>query len=618
MKKILLLLTVLSFGFVAVAQLSKVADSRFVKVLPANAIDMPAMNPHQFGNPSVNSKSALEDNLGQTRYDLQTNYAIQNRLYLFPDGTMAGTWTMGQADATFPERGTGYNYFNGTNWGPEPTDRIETVRTGWPSVAAWNGTGEIVISHQSATLPLVMNTRPVKGTGSWTQSFINPPPGCVGLFWPRMITSGPDNTYIHIITCTGPSANGGAPYLGMDPGILYYRSLDGGATWDKAGIEIPGIDSSNYSSFSADTYAWGSPSGETIYFAVGGAYSDAFIMKSTDNGETWTKIPVLSNANKKIPAGTTYLAPWKSTDGAVACEMDHNGIIHFSSGIGGGFVEGGSNYIMVNYNGLLYWNTTMPMLQDSLNLDTLDAHGQLLGYYSDGPNPGDTLNVVTSYRVALTSFPQISVDGANNLYVVYSGVTWKDPSPEGIHYRHLFGRARFHDKMTWSADPIDLNDDITYYGQEFIFASMAKHITGDKLRLLYQTADQPGTAVGTSTGSLPIPYHDNVIQYREVPGSTFWPAGLEQNNYAGCNPVGRNYPNPVKGLTNINVSLDAPSAIVVEVANVTGQKILSLDKGIMGTGIHKITLDGSLLMPGIYFYTVRINGTSYVHKMIVE
>jgi hypothetical protein len=273
---------------------------------------------------------------------------------------------------------------------------------------------------------------------------------------------------------------------------------------------------------------------------------------------------------------------------------------------------------MVNYNGLLYWNTTMPMLQDSLNLDTLDAHGQLLGYYSDGPNPGDTLNVVTSYRVALTSFPQFSVDGANNLYVVYSGVTWKDPSPEGIHYRHLFGRARFHDKMTWSADPIDLNDDITYYGQEFIFASMAKHITGDKLRLLYQTADQPGTAVGTSTGSLPIPYHDNVIQYREVPGSTFWPAGLEQNNHAGRNPVGRNYPNPVKGLTNINVSLDAPSAIVAEVANVTGQKILSLDKGIMGTGIHKITLDGSLLMPGIYFYTVRINGTSYVHKMIVE
>ncbi len=608
----------LSFGIMAAAQLSKVADSRFVTALPANAIDMPAINPLQAGNPSVNSKSALEDNLGQTRYDLQTNYAIQNRFYQFPDGTMAGAWTMGQAEASFPERGTGYNYFDGTNWGPEPTSRIETVRTGWPSVAAWNGTGEIVVSHQSASLPLVMNTRPVKGTGNWTQSLINPPPGCVGLFWPRMITSGPNNNYIHIITCNGPTANQGAPYLGMDPGILYFRSLDGGATWDKAGIQLPGIDSSNYTSFSADTYAWGSPKGDTLYFAVGGAYSDAFIMKSTDNGENWTKIPILGNASKKIPAGTTYLAPWKSTDGAVACEMDHNGVIHFSSGIGGGFIEGGSNYIMVNYNGLLYWNTTMPMMQDSLNLDTLDAHGQLLGYYSDGPNPGDTLNVVTSYRVALTSFPQISVDAANNLYVIYSGVTWKDPNPEGIHYRHLFGRAKFHDKMTWSADPIDLNDDITYFGQEFIFASMVKHISGDKLRLLYQTADQPGTAVGTSTGSSPIPYHDNIIQYREIPGSTFWPAGIEQNNRAGLNPVSRNYPNPVQGLTNINVSLDAPSAIVVEVANVTGQKILSYDKGVLGTGIHKVTLDGSSLMPGIYFYTVKINGESFVNKMIVE
>ena len=31
-------------------------------------------------------------------------------------------------------------------------------------------------------------------------------------------------------------------------------------------------------------------------------------------------------------------------------------------------------------DGLIYWNSTMPLLNDSLDLDTLDAHGQLLGY----------------------------------------------------------------------------------------------------------------------------------------------------------------------------------------------------------------------------------------------
>ena len=521
MKKILLFVITIIFASASIAQDKRLIHPPVIQGIPAVEMDIPVINPHQLSNPSVNSKALLEDDLGTTRYDLQTNYAIQNRIKLFPDGTIAGTWTRGITETAFSERGTGYNYFDGTTWGPEPTSRIETVRTGWPSVDAWNASGEIVVSHQSAILPIVKNTRALKGTGNWTQVLIPKPVGCAGIFWPRMITNGPDNSYVHIITCSGPTANGGSPYLGMDPAFLYYRSLDGGATWDKLGIQFPGLNSSYYNGFSADTYAWGDPKGDTIYFAVGGAYSDTFIMKSTDNGETWTKIPILSNVNKKIPDGTTYLPPWKSTDGAVACEMDQNGVIHFASGIGGGFVDGGSNYITINYNGLIYWNTTMPMLQDSLDLDTLDAHGQLLGYYSDGPNPGDTLNTVTGYRVALTSFPQISVDAANNLYVIYSGVTWENPSPEGINYRHIFGRAKFRDKATWSSEPIDLNADLIYNGNEFIFASMAKRITGNKLHIIYQTANEPGTAVGTSGTSGAIPYHDNTIQYREIPISTF-------------------------------------------------------------------------------------------------
>ncbi|MEI7981902.1 MAG: T9SS type A sorting domain-containing protein, partial [Bacteroidota bacterium] len=553
-----------------------------------------------------------------TRYDLQTNYSIQNRIFAFPDGTMAGTWTTSMQDASFSDRGTGYNYFNGTSWMPLVTTRIETVRTGWPSVAAWNGGGEIVVSHQLATTPILKVTRPVKGTGTWTQSTIPKPTGCAGIFWPRMITSGPSNNYIHIITCSGPTGNGGSPYLGLDPAFLYYRSLDGGATWDKLGIQLPGLDSSNYTSFSADQYAWGTPKGDTIYFAMGGAYSDTFIMKSTDNGETWTKIPILSNAHKKLPSGITYLAPWKSTDGSVACEMDQNGVIHFASGVGGGFISGGSQYININYNGLIYWNTTMPMLRDSLDLDTLDIHGQLLAYYQDGPNPGDTLQTVTGYRGALTSFPQISIDAANNLFVIYSGVTWQDPSPEGINYRHIFGRAWFHGHSNWSADPIDLNAGILYYGQEFVFAAMAKRISDPTLKLLYQTADQPGTAVGTTGTTGAIPFHDNFIQYREIDCGIFIPGGIEDPSGKNKNLVSQNFPNPVKEITSFNINLDQASHVTLDICNIMGQKVVSLDKGIVNPGSHRMAIDASQLKPGIYFYTVRIGAETYTHKMVVE
>ena len=147
---------------------------------------------------------------------------------------------------------------------------------------------------------------------------------------------------------------------------------------------------------------------------------------------------------------------------------------------------------------------------------------------------------------------------------------------------------------------------------------MAKRIAGDKLRILYQTADQPGTAVGTSGTTGAIPYHDNTIQYREVPGNTFWPVGIGGKNAAGKNAVSQNYPNPVKGMTSFTVSLDQDADVLLEVSNIMGQRIMSIDKGRMSTGMHKMTIDGARLTAGVYFYTVRINDASCTHKMIVE
>ena len=618
MKKSFLFLLAMVSGLFMTAQNRPADNARLIQRVPYQVMDQPVLNPAQTFNPTTNSKAVLEDDIGSTRYDSQTNESIQNRIVFFPDGTIGATWTKGEGETSFTNRGTGYNYFNGSTWGPQPTARIETVRTGWPSYDAWGPNGEIVISHQSATTPLIKCTRSTKGTGAWSQSQIQKPTGSSGLVWPRAITSGPDNNYIHMIVMTGPTGNGGTVFNGLDGALVYYRSLDGGATWDKQGIQLPGMDSLNYDAFSGDEYAWGKPIGNTIYFCVGGAYLDTFIMKSTDNGDTWTKIPILSNANKKLPEGITYLPPWRSSDGSMACQMDNNGVIHFASGIGGGSITGGTKYISLYHNGLIYWNTTMPMLQDSLDLDTLDAHGQLLGYYNNGPNPGDTLNTMTSYRTGLTSFPQISIDAANNIYVIYSGVTWQNPNPEGINYRHIFARAKFHDDPDWSTDPIDLNDGIIYYGMEYAYASMAKNLQGDMLRFVYQTSDQPGTAVGTSGTTGAIPYHDNTIQYREIPGSTFWPTGTGNSLSSEENLVTQNYPNPVSDLTFFKVNMSRPGQVTVEVADIMGQRIMTLDKGYLGSGSHRMVLDAGGLASGIYFYTVRIDGKAFTHKMIVE
>ncbi|MEI7981901.1 MAG: T9SS type A sorting domain-containing protein [Bacteroidota bacterium] len=604
MKKFTLLLMVLSISAMTMAQLKYSAVAR--KAIPAGAIK-DQVEPSQPANYFTNSKSVLEEIvLGETRYDMQTNGTIQNRISLHPDGTMGGTWTRGTTVSG--QRGTGYNYFDGTAWGDPPTARIETRRAGWPSYTPWGANGEMVVTHDDA-LGLIICKRPNKGTGSWTQSILAGPAGAVDISWPRSMTNGPNHNYVHILATTYSG------YMGLDNSyaLLYYRSLDGGATWDKKDVIIPDLDSTNYSGFNGDEYIWGTPYGDTIYFAVSGPWIDTFVMKSIDNGNNWTKIPVLSNANKKVPSGVLNIPPFRSSDGAVAVEMDHNGVMHVAFGIGGGYMASNTRYIYINQNGLVYWNSTMPMVTDSLDLDVLEANGQLLGYVSDGPNPGDTILTAPSYRVGLSSFPQLTIDEYNNVYAIYSGVTWENPSADLLNYRHIYSRIKFHDHANWT-DIKDMNSGILYLYQEFVYASMAKKLKNGKLQVIYQTSDQPGS----NTVDTNIPAHDcNIVAFEIDPSGQF-PTGSGENKEVTGNTVMQNFPNPVNGNTHIRVYLTRGADVSLEVANITGVKILTVSKGYLFAGNHDFEMDLSTLAPGIYFYTVVMGSEKVTKKMIVQ
>ena len=106
MKRILLFALTLTFAVGSMAQLSKDAR-KYEQKIPRVAVDNPVINPLQPHNNTVASKSTLEDQLGTTRYDLQTNESPQNRFYVYPDGTMGGTWTMGMIETAYADRGTG-------------------------------------------------------------------------------------------------------------------------------------------------------------------------------------------------------------------------------------------------------------------------------------------------------------------------------------------------------------------------------------------------------------------------------------------------------------------------------------------------------------------------------
>ncbi len=82
--------------------------------------------------------------------------------------------------------------------------------------------------------------------------------------------------------------------------------------------------------------------------------------------------------------------------------------------------------------------------------------------------------------------------------------------------------------------------------------------------------------------------------------------------------VSQNRPNPFNDITNIDVRLTQASDVVIEVMNITGQKVMVLNNGRLSAGNHTFQINGSSLSAGVYFYTVHAGNSSVTKKMIVQ
>ena len=82
--------------------------------------------------------------------------------------------------------------------------------------------------------------------------------------------------------------------------------------------------------------------------------------------------------------------------------------------------------------------------------------------------------------------------------------------------------------------------------------------------------------------------------------------------------MSQNFPNPVKGSTNIRVNMLNADQISLDITNILGQKEISISRDFSTAGDHNLSIDAGNLSPGVYFYTVKIGNESITKKMIVE
>lgn len=577
--------------------------------------------------------------VGSTYYDLQTNASIGRRVMLLPDGTVSVAWTTSEDDA-YTKRGTGYNHFDGNNWltVANPTKRLETVRIGWPSIGL-NGSKEWVMGHDAANGGFVLSKNASIGSTTWTSNsnvlaeFGRRP------IWGRVANSG---DIFHAICSYSDSSAAGDPRApkinGVFAPMVYSRSLDGGNTWDKQHILLPGYDSSRITSGGGDEYAI-DVKDSVVVIVTGDHLKDVTLWKSTNNGNTFTKIIVDSfryapYSAKKLMLDTPFVC-----DGSVEVILDAQHNAHVFWGVSRIFDEDTTDETYSFFPGtslLGYWNEVSATTQfiaggaqfDRNKNNQLDVSAGNTAALSNGVVPAALKNqgISSVARLGNTSLlhsPSAGIDGSGNIYCTFSFPLEQDLDANNVNLRDIMLVHSTDGGANWAA-PQDVTQTI---GFEEEFGAIAKQVNGF-VHLIFQMDQTAGTNLqNNSTSDNNHPTVVNDIMYAAIPvgkildGSieTLWNSGIElYDANKEVFVVSQNYPNPFNNNSEVLIFLSTGADVEIEISDISGKVISSQSYNGLSAGNHNLNLNAEGISAGIYFYTVKTATHSVTRKMTIN
>ena len=569
------------------------------------------------------SAAQTEFVIGNTLYDLQSNRGPARRIVNNSDGSISAAWTFSANQSGYPDRGTGYNYFDGSAWGAIPTARIEGVRTGFANIDV-SGGNEYSLCHNGSGAGVLL-TR-TKGAGAWTT--YTPAGGTTpgADVWFRMAAGGANGNTVHAIV--NSQGSGTTPVLGQNGPLTYSRSQDGGVTWDIQHVVLPGCDSSFYAGFSAENYSVDCR-GNTVVIAACDLMCDVVMWKSTDNGTTWTKTiieaapiadyntaadyaPLLSDVDGDGVADTIL-----SNAGDMNVTLDNNGMVHATWSLmrclDDDTTAGTSLGVFLTTSGIMYWNEGMSAAAEVAGLVDQDGDGQFTLPVGDGTN----LSFGRYGNGGLTIHPQVGFDGNNNVFLVYSSVS---EATDTINYnaalRHVFLTYSTDMGATWST-PEDLIPSAAQGGdgeyQEGVWPSIAKN-NGNNVHIVYQRDPCPEYFVNNTSVYGPQNTSTNDIIYVSWTNAV----GVSEITKASTFTMSQNYPNPVNGNTRFDLNLNANSDVTVELYNVLGKLVKTETLTNLNAGSNVITLDLAGFNAGLYTYSVTVGAEKLTRTLMVK
>jgi Secretion system C-terminal sorting domain len=478
--------------------------------------------------------------VGFTTYDLQTNASMSRRIVNHGNGSISLVWTLSNAaenntistPGAWADRGTGYNFTNAaTPWALAPFIKIEptNTRTGFCNLMA-NGTNEFITNHNAgAKSSFVWKNSSFGninfGTTPFASLFTALPSDTV--IWPKTANAG-DHLYV---VGTNSNANDTATTA-----FFFSYSPDGGVTWPKKCIQMPGITHGQLWNTSADSYNIDARD-SFVSVVVGGLTSNLYCIRSSDYGNTWRSDTVLGNGLADgNPLDQTTFYPGNpndslciGTDGSAGVYIDEAGKTHVTYSPAFWIlnqVQADSNKFWRKESAKTYsYYTTrarfpfqhwvdgdVAILDSLVDCDQDGSFGLGANHYAN--------NTTTAYSKsarygAFGTNNQGQITGkGNDIYVVYSAIVDNDTTDAnnslnlvGQNYRDIFvmhsgdGGLTFSNRVNLSNSP----------GVEDVFPTVAKLVDG-AIHVAWQSDNEPGTVLTNGDG------YDvgNTIQYLKM------------------------------------------------------------------------------------------------------
>ena len=587
--------------------------------------------------------------LDYTTYDWQSNCGARTWTIQWPDNKINFAFTCA-TDNSFTDRGTAigtYDY-NNDEWIPSG-GRVENEKTGFGTIARYKENGIVVAAHTATMCGVYI----IEDKDNFAPNSIAPASYLDPTYdpcWPNVMTSGENRDIIHVVT-TAYAADGASTSVpgaeGVNNPIIYFRSMDGGQTWDKQNVVLPYMGTDGGLDWGSNVCYWMETTEDNcLALVVNNAWSDCFVLRSYDNGETWEKTTFWHHPGITTTFDTWFMYPrWTSAqwgvDGELCVAYEFNG----STG------EPGSGSYYPGIGGVAFWSENMPYHGESLPEWGCDptnpkpmAPGQpfimdsaymfqdiyaswwlwsdathpmwdeYIGYLpaltDDGEVEPDPYNVMEfniddrslhgAYNSGCVAMPVlVKVPGSDfDMVAVWSAMDENNMDGACNYYYKLFASYTGDGGRTWEPQ-IHITNDFMYQYNECVYPQAA--VIGTTLIVAAQMDGETGTFVQSDDADASNNYYQ---------GLTFELTDLFPGAGVGVQEVSHNthmslYPNPAVEQLNVTLSQDADIVIY----NIMGQNVMNVEGH---AGANSINI--SNLNAGVYF----ISAGSDTQKFIVK